>query len=103
MAWAWRGGIASKLPRLLCDDFEAVPTLGAGRNLYVTHTTFICKFGDCSHHMVDLFIEGRDATKLLAYLAINSFAGFEAGKAKQLVPCNYDGDAQGGIMRPCPS
>jgi vanillate/3-O-methylgallate O-demethylase len=53
--------------------------------------------------MVDLFIEGRDATKLLAYLAINSFAGFEAGKAKQLVPCNYDGDAQGGIMRPCPS
>ena len=31
---------------------------------------------DQSHHMVDLFIEGPDATKLLSYLAINSFEGF---------------------------
>jgi glycine cleavage system aminomethyltransferase T len=27
---------------------------------------------DQSHHMVDLFIEGPDATKLLSHLAINS-------------------------------
>ena len=54
---------------------------------------------DQSHHMVDLFIEGPDATKLLSYLAINSFAGFETNKAKQFVPCSYDGHVIGdGIL-----
>jgi vanillate/3-O-methylgallate O-demethylase len=54
---------------------------------------------DQSHHMVDLFIEGPDAAKLLSYLAINSFAGFEVNKAKQFVPCNYDGQVIGdGIL-----
>ncbi len=54
---------------------------------------------DQSHHMVDLFIEGPDATKLLSYLAINSFAGFEPNKAKQFVPCSYDGHVIGdGIL-----
>ena len=38
---------------------------------------------DQSHHMVDLFIEGPDATKLLSYLAINSFEGFTPEKAKR--------------------
>src|SRR5580693_10743519 len=46
---------------------------------------------DQSHHMVDLIIEGADAAKLLSHLAINSFAGFEVNRAKQFVPCNYDG------------
>lgn len=54
---------------------------------------------DQSHHMVDLFIEGPDATKLLSHLAINSFAGFDVNKAKQFVPCNYDGGVIGdGIL-----
>jgi vanillate/3-O-methylgallate O-demethylase len=54
---------------------------------------------DQSHHMVNLFIEGPDATRLLGHLAINSFAGFEVGKAKQFVPCNYDGQVIGdGIL-----
>jgi vanillate/3-O-methylgallate O-demethylase len=54
---------------------------------------------DQSHHMVDLFIEGPDATKLLSHLAINSFAGFDVSKAKQFVPCNYDGQVIGdGIL-----
>jgi vanillate/3-O-methylgallate O-demethylase len=54
---------------------------------------------DQSHHMVDLFIEGPDATKLLSHLAINSFAGFDVNKAKQFVPCNYDGQVIGdGIL-----
>ncbi|HWJ34213.1 MAG TPA: hypothetical protein VNR70_03060 [Steroidobacteraceae bacterium] len=54
---------------------------------------------DQSHHMVNLFIEGPDATKLLSYLAINSFAGFDINKAKQFVPCNYDGQVIGdGIL-----
>ena len=54
---------------------------------------------DQSHHMVDLFIEGADAAKLLSHLAINSFVGFEVNKAKQFVPCNYDGQVIGdGIL-----
>jgi vanillate/3-O-methylgallate O-demethylase len=54
---------------------------------------------DQSHHMVDLFIEGPDAGKLLSHLAINSFNGFGINKAKQFVPCNYDGRVIGdGIL-----
>src|SRR5579871_4353268 len=54
---------------------------------------------DQSHHMVDLFIEGRDAGKLLSHLAINSFEGFAVDRAKQFVPCSYDGDVIGdGIL-----
>jgi len=54
---------------------------------------------DQSHHMVDLFIEGPDARRLLSHLAINSFDGFGAGKAKQFVPCNYAGQVIGdGIL-----
>jgi len=54
---------------------------------------------DQSHHMVDLFIEGPHATKLLSYLAINSFEGFTPEKAKQFVPVSYDGHVIGdGIL-----
>ena len=54
---------------------------------------------DQSHHMVDLFIEGPDATKLLSYLAINSFEGFTPEKAKQFVPVSHDGFVIGdGIL-----
>ncbi len=50
---------------------------------------------DQSHHMVDLFIEGPDARALLSRLAINSFEGFTVDKAKQFVPCDYDGHVIG--------
>ncbi len=54
---------------------------------------------DQSHHMVDLYIEGPDALKLLSDLAINSFKGFTVNKAKQFVPCSYDGHVIGdGIL-----
>ncbi|HEX4243044.1 MAG TPA: hypothetical protein VHZ53_16665 [Steroidobacteraceae bacterium] len=54
---------------------------------------------DQSHHMVDLFITGREAGKLLSRLAINSFEGFAVDRAKQFVPCSYDGDVIGdGIL-----
>jgi vanillate/3-O-methylgallate O-demethylase len=39
---------------------------------------------DQSHHMVDLYIEGPDALKLLSKLAINSFANFPVDRAKQI-------------------
>ncbi|MCP5143892.1 MAG: aminomethyl transferase family protein [Gammaproteobacteria bacterium] len=54
---------------------------------------------DQSHHMVDLYIEGPDSFKLLNDLAINSFKGFTVNKAKQFVPCSYDGYVIGdGIL-----
>lgn len=46
---------------------------------------------DQSHHMVDLFIEGPDALKLVSSLAVNSFANFPVNRAKQFVPCSHDG------------
>lgn len=40
---------------------------------------------DQSHHMVDLFIRGRDALKLISDTAVNSMKGFVPDKAKQYV------------------
>lgn len=58
-----------------------------------------CVLFDQSHHMVDLFISGRDSVKLLSDLAINTFKNFDVNKAKQFVPCNYDGYVIGdGIL-----
>ena len=53
---------------------------------------------DQSHHMAELLVEGPDATKLLSQLAINSFANFAPNKAKQLVPCSYDGYVIGDVI-----
>jgi len=58
-----------------------------------------CVLFDQSHHMVNLFVEGPDALKMLSYLGINSFANFSVNKAKQFVPCSYDGHVIGdGIL-----
>jgi vanillate/3-O-methylgallate O-demethylase len=58
-----------------------------------------CVLFDQSHHMVNVFVEGPDAIKLLSYLGINSFANFSVNKAKQFVPCSYDGYVIGdGIL-----
>lgn len=54
---------------------------------------------DQSHHMVDLYIEGPDAIKLLSDTAINSFANFPVNRAKQYVPCSHSGHVIGdGIL-----
>ena len=54
---------------------------------------------DQSHHMVDIFVRGPDAFKMLEHLTINSFKGFVPNKAKQMVPCTYDGYVIGdGIL-----
>src|ERR1700726_58663 len=50
-----------------------------------------CVLFNQSYHMADLLVEGPDAAKLLSYLGINSFQNFTVDKAKQFVPCNYDG------------
>jgi vanillate/3-O-methylgallate O-demethylase len=54
---------------------------------------------DQSHHMVDLYIEGPDALKLLSNLAINSFNNFPVNRAKQFVPVSHSGHVIGdGIL-----
>jgi vanillate/3-O-methylgallate O-demethylase len=58
-----------------------------------------CVLFDQSHHMVDIYIEGRDAVKLVSDLAINTFKNFPVNRAKQFVPCSYDGYVIGdGIL-----
>src|SRR5579872_5066675 len=58
-----------------------------------------CVLFDQSHHMVEQWIEGPDALKMLSHLAINSFAKFPVDRAKQFVPCSYDGHVIGdGIL-----
>ena len=58
-----------------------------------------CVLFDQSHHMVDLYVKGPDALKLLSHLAINSFAKFPVNRAKQFVPCSHSGHVIGdGIL-----
>ncbi|MFC7404539.1 vanillate/3-O-methylgallate O-demethylase [Georgenia alba] len=54
---------------------------------------------DQSHHMVNLFIEGPDALKLISDTAINTVANFEVNLAKQYVPTTAAGNVIGdGIL-----
>jgi vanillate/3-O-methylgallate O-demethylase len=49
--------------------------------------------------MVNLFVEGPDALKLLSHLSTNSFKNFAIDKAKQMAPVNYNGQVIGdGIL-----
>ena len=54
---------------------------------------------DQSHHMVNLWVTGRDALKLFTDTGINSTANFPVGSAKQFVPVAPDGGVIGdGIL-----
>jgi vanillate/3-O-methylgallate O-demethylase len=58
-----------------------------------------CVLYDQSHHMVNMFVRGRDALKLLSHLGTNTFNNFTVGKAKQYAPCSHDGYVIGdGIL-----
>ncbi|WP_028035274.1 aminomethyltransferase family protein [Chelativorans sp. J32] len=57
-----------------------------------------CVLFNQSYHMADLAVEGPDALKLLSHLGINSFANFAVDKAKQFVPCSYDGYVIGDVI-----
>ena len=45
-----------------------------------------------SHHMYDMFIEGPDATRLLADVGANNFENFAIGQANQYIPVTGNGD-----------
>ncbi|HET8779193.1 MAG TPA: aminomethyl transferase family protein, partial [Agromyces sp.] len=54
---------------------------------------------DQTHHMVNFFISGPDALKLLSDTGINSFANFPVDTAKQFVPTASNGGVIGdGIL-----
>jgi vanillate/3-O-methylgallate O-demethylase len=54
---------------------------------------------DQTHHMVNLFVSGPDALKLLSDTGINSFANFPVNTAKQFVPTASNGGVIGdGIL-----
>lgn len=54
---------------------------------------------DQSHHMVNFFVSGPDALKLLSHTGINSFANFPLNTAKQFVPTASNGGVIGdGIL-----
>src|SRR3954453_14550022 len=54
---------------------------------------------DQSHHMVNLFISGPDALKLISDTGINSVANFPVDMAKQFVPVSPEGGVIGdGIL-----
>jgi len=57
-----------------------------------------CVLFNQSYHMTDMYVQGPDALKLLSDLGINSFKGFEPNKAKQFIPCNYDGYVIGDVV-----
>lgn len=57
-----------------------------------------CVLFNQSYHMTDLYVQGPDALQLFSDLGINSFKGFEPGRAKQFVPCNYDGYVIGDVI-----
>lgn len=55
-------------------------------------------FMDQSHHMVDHYVKGPDAFKLLRHLAVNSFENFRPGMAKQFVATSPDGNYLGDCV-----
>jgi len=57
-----------------------------------------CVLFDQSFHMNDLAVEGPDAFALLSRLGVNSFDGFDVGRAKHFVPCTPDGYVIGDVI-----
>jgi vanillate/3-O-methylgallate O-demethylase len=58
-----------------------------------------CVLYDQSHHMASLTVKGKDAGRLLNHLGVNTFNNFTVNKAKQFVPCSYEGYVIGdGIL-----
>src|SRR4030095_16982523 len=57
-----------------------------------------CILFNQSYHMTDMYVEGRDALKVLSMLGVNSFKNFGPSKAKQFVPCNHEGHVIGDVI-----
>ena len=53
---------------------------------------------DQSHHMPELFLDGRDALRLLTGIGVNGMANLAPGRAKQFVACNSRGQIIGDCI-----
>jgi vanillate/3-O-methylgallate O-demethylase len=53
---------------------------------------------DQSWHMTDVYFDGPGVRQLFSDVAVNSFATFGGGKAKQLIACNDDGRLVGDAI-----
>ena len=60
-----------------------------------------CVLFNQSYHMTDMYVEGRDALRLLSNLGINGFGGFGPDRAKQFVACSPDGYVIGDVVLFC--
>ncbi len=106
---------ARSLEDVLCDAGDIVEFLRnrqTGPNVYpgvpAEYTNWrdeqkswaeTCVLFNQSYHMAELMLEGPGALGLLMGLGYNAFKGFGTGKAKQFVPCSYDGHVIGdGIL-----
>src|SRR6266513_2818183 len=56
---------------------------------------------DQTHHMVNLYLRGKDTIKLLSDTAVNSMQGFTPNKAKQYVPTTPYGHVIGVVIISC--
>jgi vanillate/3-O-methylgallate O-demethylase len=83
--WVWPSQVAREYTNWI-DELRAVREA--------------CVLADLSHHQMDQVIEGPDAMRLLRHLCVNSFEGFDVGKAKQAVMCGPDGNFLGdGVLQ----
>ena len=57
-----------------------------------------CVLFNQSYHMDELELRGPDGLDLLSRLGVNSFTTFGPGRAKQFVPCSYDGHVIGDVI-----
>ncbi|MGC9537525.1 vanillate/3-O-methylgallate O-demethylase [Streptomyces sp. UG1] len=79
--------------------YPVVPSEFTNFRREVTAWTKTAVLFDQSHHMVNLFITGPDALKLISDTGINSVAKFPVNSAKQFVPVSPEGGVIGdGIL-----
>ncbi len=84
VALLWQRNPAPWLPENIDPEYA-----GWRREQAAWHETV--SLSDVSHHMFDLYIEGPDATKLLAAVSANNYENFAIGQAKQFVPVTRNG------------
>jgi len=81
----WKPAAAPWLPEVIEPEYA-----GWRREQEAWHSAV--SISDLSHHMFDTFIEGPDATRLLAAVSANNYESFAVAQAKQFVPVTSDGN-----------
>jgi vanillate/3-O-methylgallate O-demethylase len=95
--YLWKPDVTSWQPPVLDDEYVGWREEQAAANETVA-------LSDQSHHMFDLFIEGPDATRLLADLSPNDYENFAVGQAKQFIATTAQGQLIGDeiLLREAP-